>query len=148
MKTIVYAILSMFLYAVANLILEYKLSRINNLTIIVCYSAIVFGLAILSRQITKTNDPSFDFPTGNLLWFTLILGIIFTLADYFYIGAYTNGGSVIAVSAIIALFPAVSSGLKFILTKEIPNIWQIAGYVLIFIGIIMIAKGAAIIRIK
>ena len=142
MKTVVFSILSMLLYAISNIIFEQKLSKMNNLTIIVCYTSVVLVLALIIRQIVRTDDVSFDFPKGNVLWFALGVGVIYTLADYFFIGAYTNGGSLLMITSIVALFPAVASLFKFLLTREIPNMYQISGYILAFVAIILIAKGS------
>ena len=141
MKTVIFSVVAMLLYAVSNVLIEQKLSKINNLTIIVCYTSVILVLAIVARLIIKTNSIEYNFPTGNLLLIALSIGIMFTMADYLFIGAYTNGGDILTVTSIIALFPAVASGIKFLFTKEIPNWWQICGYLLAFIAILLISKG-------
>lgn len=53
MKPIVLSILAMICYALANVLVEQKFSRLNSLSIMLCYSPVIFlfafvGLAILA----------------------------------------------------------------------------------------------------
>jgi drug/metabolite transporter (DMT)-like permease len=118
MKTVTFSVIAMLLYALTNVLIEQKLSKLNNLTLIVSYTSVILILALIARQIVKTDDVSFNFPTGNLLLIALGVGILFTLADYLFIGAYTNGGNILTVTSIIALFPAVASLFKFLYLKN------------------------------
>ncbi len=147
-KAVVFAIVAPALYALANVLMEYKFSKFNNLTIlIVCYS-VVITLAIVMRALTKTADTSYDFPTGDALWLMLLLGVVFFAADYFFVGAYTNGGDLLTITILTILFPVFASIFKFTgsffirdMTFTPPNLWQIGGYLLAAIAVIMVVKG-------
>lgn len=100
-------------------------------------------LVILGRVVTKNSDPSFDFPAGNDLLILFGIGLIFFAADYFYIGAYTNGGDLATVTCIVALLPVVASVFKFAWTQSLPNAYQASGFVLAFIAVLLVSKGSA-----
>lgn len=141
MKPVIFALVSMFCYALCNVILELKLSKYNNLTIMVCYGAIIFAMAFSFLQATKTSDPSFDFPKGGSLVATIVVGLLFFAADYFYIGAYTNGGNLATITIITVMCPVFASSIKYCLTKNLPNVWQVGGYSMAFIAIVLIVIG-------
>lgn len=141
-KPVVFALLGMALYALANLILEQKFSKFNNLTLMCVYILPILLVAIIGRQLTRTSDPSFDFPVGLDLAILVMMGLIFAAADYFYIGAYTSGGDLLTISCIVVMFPVFASLLKFAWTLALPNMWQMGGYVLAAGAVLLIAKGS------
>jgi drug/metabolite transporter (DMT)-like permease len=141
MKPIIFAVLSTLFYAIANVIMENKFSKYNNLTIMICYCAVILAAAAIIRQVIKTPDPSFSFPTGWLLLLVIVMGALFFLADFFYIGAYTNGGSLASITTIVIMMPVFASVIKFCLDSKMPNIWQVAGYAMAVLAIFCISKG-------
>jgi len=141
-KPTIFAFLAMMLYAATNVVLEEKFSKFNNLTIMCIYVLPVVLVAFVGRWLTKTSDPSFDFPVGNELIILIVLGFMWAAADYFYIGAYTNGGSLLTITSIMVMFPAVASIIKLVWTHGLPNMWQVSGYLLAACGMILVAKGS------
>ena len=77
-KSMIYALVAIFCYAGANVLIEQKFSKLNPYTLVISFSVIVTAVAFTVRQITKTDDPSFNFPTGNLLWIMVGLGLIYS----------------------------------------------------------------------
>ena len=141
MKPILYALFGTICYAMGNVLLEQKLSKYNNLTLIVCFSFITCGLALIMRQFTKNDDPSYSFPVGLGLVFMLVLGVIYFGGDYFFIGAYTNGGNLFTIVSITLLFPVFASIFKLAFTKNTPNLWHIGGYLLATLAVLMVTRG-------
>ena len=141
MKTVLFSLIAMFGYAASNVLLEQKLSKFNNLTIMVCYTATILVIAAVVRHFVKTEDPSFSFPVGwDLLWM-LILCFAFFGADYFYIGAFTTGGSLLTIASIIVMFPVFASLIRFVWVREMPNLYHVGGYILAVAAILLVAKG-------
>ncbi len=147
-KGLIYAILAPIFYALANVILEHKFSKHNNLTLIIIYGTVILVLAVLLREATKTTDPSFEFPQGNTLLTLVGLGVIFFAADYFFIGAYTNGTDLLTITCLTVLFPVFASLFKFAgsyfipeMNHVMPNAWQISGYVLAAIAALLVVQG-------
>jgi hypothetical protein len=131
----------MVFYAIANVLLDLKLSRFNNLTLMVCYAFIVFSVALVGRQVVGMTGTSVAFPTGEAFVAVVFLGLAFAVADYFYVGAYTNGGNILLVTTITVMFPVVASLIKFGLTRTLPNGWHIGGYIAAVGAILLVMKG-------
>ena len=150
MKALIFAILAPACYGLGNVLLEHKLAKYNNLTLMLVYLPVILVFALVARELVKTGDPSYAIPVGNDLWSLIILGFIFFVADYFFIGAYTNGGNLAMITlATTLLFPSSASFFKFIGSKYIPDMvyappngWLLAGYGLAILAVLCIIKGA------
>ena len=142
MKPILFTLAATACYAVYNVLLELKFSKLNPLTLMIIYASVIWVSAFGMRQVVKTEDPSFNFPIGTMLVLAIVLGLICTAGDYFFINAYTNGGDVVTITCITILIPVVASLMKFGITKQLPNLWQVSGYVLTAVGVILVAKGS------
>ena len=142
MKPILFTLVATACYAVCNVLLELKFSKLNALTLMILYASVIWISAVGMRQLVKTDDPSFSFPTGTLLLLALVLGLIYTTGDYFFVSAYNKGGDVVTITCITVLIPVVASLLKFGITKQLPNLWQVSGYALAAAAVILVAKGS------
>ena len=142
-KPVVFALLGMALYAVVAVVLEQRLARYNNLTLICVFTPVVLAAVVVARHIMKGSDPSFDFPVGWDLAIVLALGIAIAAADYFYVGAYTSGGDLFTITCAAILMPVFASVLKFAWTMTLPNLWQVGGYALAAAAVVLVAKGSA-----
>jgi len=141
MKPILFTLVATLLYAVCNVLLELKFSKLNALTLMIVYASVIWISAVGMRQLVKTDDPSFSFPAGTMLLFAIVLGLIYAAGDYFFVSAYTSGGDVVTITCITILIPVVASLIKFGITKDLPNMWQVSGYVLAAGAIVLVAKG-------
>ncbi|OHA08252.1 MAG: hypothetical protein A3A44_00450 [Candidatus Sungbacteria bacterium RIFCSPLOWO2_01_FULL_60_25] len=83
------------------------------------------------------------FPTGALLIFAFLFGVVYFFADFSYISAFTAaGGSVMTVTTILMMTPVFSSLVKYFYTGGgLPNGYQIAGYVLAVAAVYVVGKG-------
>lgn len=141
MKAVIFSLIAMVFFAVSNTMLEMKFSKYNNLTLMSAYSFVICVFATTTRLVVKNEDPSFLFPTGTNLLLLFVMGFLFAIADFFYVGAYTNGGSLLTVTSITIMFPVFASIIKFMIEKQAPNKWQIAGYILAVCSILLVVKG-------
>src|SRR2546428_3684561 len=142
MKPIIFSLVATACYAVCNVLLELKFSKLNQLTLMIVYASVIWLSAVGLRQLVKTNDPSFNFPIGTTLVLAIVLGLIYTVGDYFFVGAYTHGGDVVTITCITVLIPVVASLIKFGITKHLPNLWQVSGYILAAAAVVPVAKGS------
>src|SRR5262245_2976071 len=122
MKPILFTLIATACYAVCNVLLELKFSKLNALTLMIMYASVIWISAFGVRQLVKTDDPSFSFPVGTMLLLVIMLGLIYAAGDYFFVSAYTNGGDVVTITCITVLIPVVASLLKFGITKSLPNL--------------------------
>src|SRR3954469_25284431 len=118
MKPILFTLVATALYAVCNVLLELKFSKLNALTLMILYASVIWISAVGMRQLVKTEDPSFSFPSGTLLVIAVVLGLIYTMGDYFFVSAYNKGGDLVTITCITVLIPVVASLLKFSMTKQ------------------------------
>ena len=130
-------------YVAINLITEYRLAKMNNLTIVSCYAFALLVGSLIMRQATMTDDPSYAFPTGVLVLWTAAVGILFLIGDVSYFKAYNLGGTAEFGMSIFALSSAIVFLAKYIAGKEKDlEPVNLIGYVLLFIaiGLIMFKK--------
>jgi drug/metabolite transporter (DMT)-like permease len=146
MKPILFTLVATACYAVCNVLLELKFSKLNALTLMILYASVIWISAFGVRQLVKTDDPSFNFPTGTFLLLALGLGLIYATGDYFFVRAYNHGGDVVTITCITILIPVVASLIKFGVTKQLPNLWQVSGYVLAAGAVALVAKGSLVNR--
>jgi uncharacterized membrane protein len=144
MKPILFTLIATLFYAVCNVLLELKFSKLNALTLMIVYASVIWISALGMRQLVKTNDPSFSFPTGTMLLLAVGLGLIYAVGDYFFVSAYNNGGDVVTITCITVLIPVVASLIKFGVTKSLPNVWQMSGYILAACAVLLVAKGSMV----
>lgn len=142
MKPIVFTLIAMFCYAASNVLVELKFSKYNTMVLVSCFSGVVCLVALIILAFTKSGDPTAHFPTGHMILWMLGLGIIYTIADSFYMGAYTSGGGLVAITCISMMMPIFATGIKFFIADgPVPNLWHVAGYVLAACGLLCIVKG-------
>ena len=142
MKPILFTLVATACYAVCNVMLDLKFSKLNPLTLMIVYASVIWISAVGMRQLVKTDDPSFNFPAGTVLALAILLGLIYAAGDYFFVSAYTHGGDVVTITCITVLIPVVASLLKFGITKQMPNLWQVSGYLLAAGAVVLVAKGS------
>jgi len=142
MKPILFTLVATACYSVCNVLLELKFSKLNALTLMILYASVIWISAFGMRQLVKTDDPSFNFPTGTFLLLSVGLGLIYAAGDYFFVSAYNKGGDVVTITCITVLIPVIASLLKFGITKQLPNLWQVSGYVLAAGAVVLVAKGS------
>ena len=149
MKAYLFTVLASVVYSLASVLVEYKFPRYNNLSLIVVYSLVIFVIATIVRATMKGSDASYAFPVGVDLVFLVVLGVLFFVADYLYIGSYTNGGDLMTITMLAVLFPVYAAVLKFFgsfvfegMVFQPPNFYQIAGYFFAGLAVLFILKGA------
>ncbi|MDB5195276.1 MAG: hypothetical protein JWO84_460 [Parcubacteria group bacterium] len=147
-KGIAFAVLAPLFYALANVLIEWKLVRYNNLSLMVVYAAIIAGVAFAIRLAARGADPAaYAFPAGmNLVWL-IVLGVLFFVADYLYVGAYTSNVSLLTITTISVLFPVFASLIKLVgsrflagMTFTPPTPTLVIAYVLAATAVILVVK--------
>lgn len=143
MKPVIMAVSALFLYSIQNVIMEQKLARYDAFGLLMYFYFAMLPMAILSLGYKKMTNQPILLPEGSMIIFVLLLGVVYFVADSCLVGAYTNGGSLIVVATIIAMFPVVASAMKYVWTGKLPNLYQSIGYVLALLAVIFVAKGSS-----
>ena len=142
MKPVLLACLAVILYAGQNVMMDMKLSKFSTISILVLGYLVMLPLSLIRIGSMRLTGEAIVFPNGIFLWLALLTGLIWFLADYAYVSAYTSGGSLLTITTIVTLFPVVASVAKFIWTGGLPNSYQIAGYILAATAVYLVGKGA------
>lgn len=144
MKVILFSLLGIFLYALAGVLVEVKLKNVNTLTLMAMYPVIIFAAAVIMRQVTYRPDAGYDFPVGAMFGWVMVLGVIYAGADFFYVGAYTAGGDVRTITAVVVVAPVFASVIKYYWLGSVPNRWQLLSFVAAAITVALANKGMSV----
>ncbi len=143
MKAVLFAIIGVFLYATQNILLDQKLRPYSTAAVVLFFYCATAPLALALLAKMHFSGEAIRWPTGPGLWYALGAGIVFFLADYFYVAAYNGaGGNVFAVTVCAALMPVFIAGLSLLLTRTSPNAWQLAGIGFAIIAVVLVANGS------
>ena len=141
MKSIVYAIIGVVLYAVQNVLIDVKLKEYSTVSLLLGFYLMLLPLALGLFLYQKYMGQGVLVPTGDALKVVAAVAFMFFVADFFYIGAYTSGGNVVVVTIMLVLMPVIGALLKFLWVKEIPTPYHVAGFVCAMLAVVFIAVG-------
>lgn len=141
-RPIVYAFIAMWLYGLQNVIIEVKLAKYTTMALLLYWYFVMAPLALAGLGYMYFSGQSIAIPNRNDAVIAIAVAIMFFFADFFYVGAYTNGGSVLAVTTMVVLFPAIAQLIKFLWTGGNLNYYHIFGYLLAAFAVILISKGS------
>ena len=142
MKPVLLAIFALIIYAFNNVLTEQKLAKYSVFSLMTYFYILMLPLAIGGWFYLKATHHPTPAPSGWTIIFVMGVGVTYFIADSCYIGAYTNGGTVLTVAGIVALFPALASVIRYIWVGGLPNMYQTVGYILGLLAIVLIAKGS------
>lgn len=141
--SVILSFVALFLYASQNVILEQKLAKYNVFAILVYSYSVMLPLALIGFFCTKTAIYSASVPSGSVVFLIMAVGAIWFFADSAYIAAYATGGSLLTITSILVLFPAVAVVFRYFWTEgHLPNIYEVIGYVIVIIGVFFVVKGS------
>ncbi len=143
MKPVIYAVVALFLYATQNVVLEQKFSGYSTVTILLCLYAVMLPTALIQLGFMHASGQTITAPNGVMIIVALGVGLVYYFADYFFVGAYTHGGSVTTITTIVIMLPVFASIVKFFWVGGLPNGYQIGGYMLAVGSIFLIIKGSS-----
>ena len=113
MRPVIYACLAVTLYAVTNVVIEQKLSKIHQIPILLCSYPLMLVLALAWFGKMSVNGDNATIPSGWLLLIILGNAAVWFMADFLFIGAFSEGGSLFTITTIIMMFPVVAAIVKF-----------------------------------
>ena len=141
MKPVIYAFIAMVFYASQNVIIEQKLSTYSTLGILIFIQTTLLLCTVLAVVAVKVSGGTIIFPTGTALWLCFGCGIIYFIADYFFIGAYAIGGNLYDIAVVVGLFSVIAFTIKAVVTGLYPNMYQIGGCLMAVVAVWLVSKG-------
>ena len=143
-RPVLYAFAAMCLYALQNVFLEVKLSKYSTMGLLLYWYFTLAPLALTGLGYLYLMGHKVILPSGSDSTIAIGVGVMFFFADLFYVGAYTSGGSLLAITTLVVLFPAIAQLIKFAWVGGSLNYYHLAGYILAALAIILISKGTAV----
>lgn len=141
MKPVVYACLAVLLYALGNVVTEQRLKPYTQFAIMAyCYIPMIV-LTVCALGWKKLQAQPISLPSGQALYFAGVIAIVFFLADTFFFSAYTNNADSFTVSAIVLMFPAAASMMKYFWTGQTPNRYHVAAYLVAIVAVVLAERG-------
>lgn len=145
MRPILFAFVAMVLYAVANVVLEQKLARYNTLPLLACWYMVPAPILLSIVGYWKVTERPTGLPNGWMLVLAISMGVLYLAADSFFVGAYTQGGNLLSVTSMTVLFPAMAIAIKQVCVGgTLPNRYQVAGYILAALAVVLTTKGSLV----
>ena len=142
-RPVLYAFVAMCLYALQNVFLEVKLSKYSTMGLLVYWYFTLAPLALAGLAYLYLNGRTVFLPSRSDAPLVISVGALFFVADLFYVGAYTSGGKLLAITTLVVLFPIIAQLIKFTWVGGRMNYYHLAGYVLAAIAVVLISKGSA-----
>lgn len=140
MNPVLFVVAAVAFYAAQNVILELKLSSYSTVAIVACFYFMMLPMAVLQLgYMIGTNQPLI-FPTGRMLWLALTVGVIYYVADYSLVSAYTRGVNSATVTTIAMTIPVFVSIGRYFAVGAVPSITQMVGYVITATGVYVVVK--------
>ena len=145
MNPILLALAGMTIYAVTGVIIEQRLEKFSTVALALLFVLPMLPISLLWLWIQKSHG-GITFPKGAALALTLVLGVVYFFADYFYLGAFTSGGNALTISTIAITAPVLTALIRHFWVGGWPNGWQITGYVFAACAVLLLAKGTMVTR--
>ena len=144
MRPVLLATAAMIIYAIQNVLLEQKLAKYSVFSLLTYFYLMMLPLTAggwIYLKLTNQPTPS---PSGWAIVLAMMTGMAYFLADSCYVGAYTNGGDIFTIAAIVVMFPALASAVRYFWVGGLPNVYQVAGYLFAALAVLLVAKGNTI----
>ncbi len=142
MKSVIYALIGLVMYAITNTIIDVRLKQYSTPSLLVGWYFVLLPLALGLYLYQRFAGKPTTLPSGNDLWFR-VRGSNFFVADFFYIGAFTVGGNAITITILAVLLPVVVALIKFVWVKEVPTPYHSAAFACALLAVVFIAVGNA-----
>lgn len=129
MKIFLSVISACFLWAIQNAVLEIKLSKSSPLTIMLITYATALPLGLVTLFVLKQTSNVPVFPTTEVLAWAVGSAVLFFIADFLFIGAYSLGGDSTSITILTLSIPVFVILIKCIWKGEVPSMYHLAAFV-------------------
>lgn len=141
MKSLVFALIGIVLYAIQNTIIDVRLSKYSTVNLLVGWYIVLLPMAAGLYIYQRFSGGQSSMPVGSDLTLLAAVAVMFFIADFFYIGAFTAGGNVVAITILLVLMPVLAALLKFVWVKEVPTTYHFIAFTFAFLAVIFVAVG-------
>lgn len=135
-----FALSSLFLAAMGNVIIERKLAPISPL-VLMLFSH--FGITILVFCVIMfryVSGAHFTEPQGNEHWFLGAWIVVSFFSGFFFFNAYHRGASLIMMTTMVMLLPVFAALIKIAVGDGIPSLRQIVAWIFAAIAVLLVSR--------
>ena len=138
MKATLFALSALFIYAVANTIIEKKLSNVSPLA---NTTGLYIVLLIMSLPLIIFREPlgiKLTMPQGNEIWLLAVVAFLFFFADLAWFQAYhTEGARLEQITATFLAFPIMIAMMKGVSNGALPTRSDMLSWAIVAVGLII-----------
>ncbi|HEX6463674.1 MAG TPA: hypothetical protein VFZ98_04450 [Vicinamibacterales bacterium] len=140
-RVTVYAFVAMWLYALQNVLIEVRLAKYTALGLLVYWYFTLAPLALGGLAWMYLSHQTVKMPGWSDAGVAIAIGTMFFVADFFYVSAYTQGGSLMAITTLAVMVPIIAQLLKMAWIGGSFNRYHLIGYLFAAAAVLLINKG-------
>lgn len=142
MKAVLFALIGIVLYAIQNTIIDVRLSHYKTAELLIGWYVMMLPLGAAYFLYQRFLGGGATIPAGTDFLIVAATAVMFFVADYFYLGAYTKyGGGVVTVTIVAVLMPVLGAALKFAWVGEKPTWYHAAAFLCAALAVVFVALG-------
>lgn len=141
MKSVIYALIGISLYSIQNAIIDVKLKQFSTVSLLLTFYMVLFPMAAGLFAYQKLFGQPVAMPSGGSLALAASVAVMFFIADFFYIGAYTKGGGVVVITIMMVLMPVIGGLIKFVWVQDMPTPYHFAAFIFAALAVTCVAVG-------
>ncbi|MDO8565144.1 MAG: DMT family transporter [bacterium] len=141
MKPIVYAVIGVLMYGVQNAIIDLRLREYSTVGLLIGWYVTMLPLGLILFAYQKYSGQPIQLPPQDAMKIVGAVAVMFFIADFFYISAFTSGGNAIAITILAVLVPIVVAIAKFVMTREMPTGYHFAAFACATLAVALVAIG-------
>src|SRR5687767_550703 len=114
MRPIIYAVIGVVLYGIQNAIIDVKLRQYSTVGLLIGWYVTMLPMGLLLFAYQKYAQQEIVLPPYDAMKIVAIVAVMFFIADFFYISAFTNGGDALTITILALLVPLIVAITKFV----------------------------------
>lgn len=140
MKSVLFAIVAIFLYALQNVIIQRKLSDVSPIGNMLFFQVPILTLVVTIFLLKNKLGMEIKLPAQDQLAFVFSCSILLFFADFCFFSAYNTGGSLATITTIACLLPVFASFINFVCDGKLPSLTQVLAWIFATISVVLISK--------
>ena len=143
MRPIIYAVSGIILYGLMNAVIDVKLRQYSTVGLLIGWYVTMLPMGILLFVYQRYSGQTIVLPPPDAMKIVAAVAAMFFIADFFYIGAFTNGGDALTITILALLVPLVVAVTKFAWVGATPNRYHIIALICGALTVTFVALGNA-----
>jgi drug/metabolite transporter (DMT)-like permease len=129
------------MYGLQNAIIDVKLRQYSTVGLLIGWYLTMLPMGLLLFAYQKYSQQEVVLPPYDALKIVGAVAIMFFIADFFYIGAFTNGGDALTITILALIVPLVVAITKFVWVGEAPTKYHLVAFACAVLTVVFVAIG-------